>query len=66
MRNYAEHYKTNHIMITAGMDFAYQFAHDNFMFLEKVFQTIKNNPYAKNVTLRYSTVDEYYQAIWEA
>jgi hypothetical protein len=55
-------------MITAGMDFAYQFAHDNYMFLEKVFQATKDHPDAvyNKFKFRYSTVDEYYQAIWQA
>jgi|LauGreDrversion4_2_1035121.scaffolds.fasta_scaffold215933_2 hypothetical protein len=48
-------------MITAGMDFAFQFAEHNFKFVEKIIYLTKE---IKNMKFVFSTVDEYFQAVW--
>jgi hypothetical protein len=40
--NYAGQFKTNHVLISAGMDFSYQFADLSYKFLEDSFNTIRN------------------------
>jgi hypothetical protein len=36
MEQVSRHFKTNHIMITAGMDFAWQFAEVHYQFFDNV------------------------------
>lgn len=65
LSNYAENYKSNHIMITAGMDFAWQFAHINYQFFDNVTHLYSNHEKGRRFKFMYSTVDEYFQAIWK-
>jgi hypothetical protein len=60
---YAAHFKTNHIMITAGMDFAWQFAHVNYDFFDNATAILMNDTYGHKFNFFYSTVDNYMQAV---
>lgn len=59
LREVASQYKSNHILITAGMDFAFQYAHNNFNFLDKAstlfMDKTSSNP--KPFKMYYSTLD---------
>ena len=61
--SYANHYKSKHVMITAGMDFAFQFAEVNYQFFENVTSFYNRTPGGKKLKFQYSTVDEYMMAI---
>jgi Glycosyl hydrolases family 38 N-terminal domain len=63
LENFAKHYKTNHIMITAGMDFAWQFAHVNYKFFDNVTALYSNHTFGRKFKFIYSTVDDYFTAI---
>ena len=63
MENYARHFKTNHVMVTAGMDFAWLFAHVNFEFFENVTALYANHKLGSRFKFMFSTVDEYFKAI---
>ncbi len=56
---YSQSFQTNHVLIPAGMDFAYMFADLNYKFLEDVFQAVGGGASTKQIRLKYSTVDEY-------
>jgi len=60
---YASHYKTNQIMITAGMDFAWQFAHVNYGFFDNVMGVFMDHADGKKFNFFYSTVDNYMKAV---
>ena len=62
LEKYASHYKTNHVMITAGNDFAFKFAEVNYQFLENATQAINKNANGRKFKFMYSTVDEYMKA----
>ena len=62
--NYASQFKTNHVLIPAGMDFSYQFADLSYKFLDDAFKIIGSDKIrGGKMKFLYSTVDEYYQAI---
>ncbi len=61
--NYANQFKTNHVLISAGMDFSYQFADLSYKFLEDSFKIIGTEEIRAKMKFKYSTVDEYYKAI---
>lgn len=50
-------------MITAGMDFAWQFAHVNYEFFENTTAVFMNDTYGRKFNFFYSTVDNYMHAI---
>lgn len=50
-------------MITAGMDFAWQFANVNFEFFDSIAATVKAEPYGRKFKFFYSTVDDYFKAV---
>jgi hypothetical protein len=50
-------------MITAGMDFAYQYADINFKFFENVTDLLNHDSNGKKYKLKFSTLDEYMKAI---
>lgn len=47
--DYAGQFKTNHVLIPAGMDFAYVFANATFRFLEDAFKIIENGKNSKKL-----------------
>ena len=51
-------------MITAGMDFAWQFAEVNFKFFENVTALYASHETGRKFKFMFSTVDEYFQAIF--
>ena len=59
-KDYASKYKTNHLLITAGMDFAYEHAEANFKFLEKAVYLMSTRSEASNLKFSFSTLDEYF------
>ena len=60
LKTYASHFKTNHVLIPAGMDFSFLFADLSFRFLEEVFEIIRGSSSTFKVNLKFSTLDEYY------
>ena len=61
--SYANQFKSSHVLIPAGMDFAFQFAELSYTFLEETFQLLESVDSKVKLKFIYSTVDEYYQAI---
>jgi hypothetical protein len=52
-------------MLTAGNDFAFQFAEVSFSFMENATAVIRNSEHGRKFDFKFSTVDEYFQAIQE-
>lgn len=64
LSQYANHYRSKHVMITAGMDFAYQFAHLHYEFFDNVTSFFGTVPGGKKFKFQFSTVDDYMRAAW--
>lgn len=47
-------------MITAGMDFSWQFANVQYDFFDNVTAVFRSHKDGKNFRFYYSTVDEYF------
>ncbi len=54
--DYANHYKTNHILFTLGADFAYQFADVTYEYIEDMVEAVKGSSKSVNLKFIYSTV----------
>ena len=50
-------------MITAGMDFAWQFANVNYAFFDNVTEVYMSHLNGRNLNIFYSTVDNYFQSV---
>ncbi len=50
-------------MITAGMDFAFQFAEVNYNFFENVTDLLAKHPNGRKFKFFFSTLDDYMKAI---
>ena len=61
VRNQGEHYKTNNIMLTMGMDFHYQAAHAWFMNLDRLIKHV--NDQDLGIKIFYSTPSCYLKAV---
>merc|ERR1719180_709253 len=63
-KNQAEHYRSNNIMLTMGMDFNYQAAHAWFMNLDKMIHYL---PLAdETINIFYSTPGCYLKSLYDA
>eukprot|EP00347_Sterkiella_histriomuscorum_P019319 403342106 len=65
VKQYAEHYKTNHILFTMGVDFAYQNADITYEYIEGISRILSEDNAQGSLKLIFqpSTVKEYYEAI---
>lgn len=61
------HYKTKHVLITAGNDFTFRHARVQYKFLEDAFSTLKETAklYKKKIDFKFSTLDDYFKALKE-
>ena len=67
MMNFSKPFKTRHVFVPFGTDFAFQFAKANYMYLEKLIEYVNSNyeegQLGNKFRFRMSTVDEYFQAL---
>ncbi|CDW89891.1 glycosyl hydrolases family 38 protein [Stylonychia lemnae] len=63
IEQYAVHYKTKHILFTLGTDFAFQFAHTTYKYIDELVSLFEKSPSGKAFSFKYSTVREYLDAI---
>ena len=52
-------------MITAGMDFSWQFAEVQYNFFDNITDVFKNHSQGSKFRFQYSSVDEYFKAIFK-
>ena len=63
MRARAEFYATPHVLMPFGNDFAFQKAGPDFAAMDALVAAINSDPATYGVTVRYSTLDEYFTAL---
>lgn len=63
--DYAQHYRSKHVLITAGANFAYVYADVQYDFLDSVMKLLNNKVFeykgrSHKFVFKYSTLDEYF------
>lgn len=63
VRQRAAYYRSKHVLILHQCDFAYQNASLQFDNMDLVLQHIAQNPHTYNMTIRWSTLGEYFRSL---
>eukprot|EP00731_Ephydatia_muelleri_P009267 Em0004g1605a len=59
-------YMTDHVLVPFGNDFAFQNATEDFASMDEIVDAINSNSTAYGLTIRYSTLSEYMDAVLSA